>query len=181
MILIISTCKERLHYYEFVRPIEEIVKSTGKKFFTKHYFDVKISDLEKVDRVIICGTALKDFEYDREMMAFSWLRGFEKPVLGICAGMQILVKIFDGNLKDKEEIGLIQVKFEKDFLGIDKGKEVEVYALHNSGINNLVDFEIYGKSKNQIQAVKLKDKEFYGVMFHPEARNREIVKEFLSC
>lgn len=169
---------EKLHHLEFVRPIEEIVKSSGKKFFTQHYSKVNVKDLMRAEKIIICGTALKDFEYDREMMAFSWLRGFEKPVLGICAGMQILVKIFDGNITDKKEIGLIKVKFEKDFLGIEKG-ETEVYALHKSGIHNLGEnFEVYGKSKNQIQAIKMKDKEFYGVMFHPEARNREIVKQF---
>ncbi len=195
MILIINTCKEKLHYLEFVRPIEEIVKKESK-FFTKHYFEVNLKDLEKAEKVIICGTALKDFEYDREMMAFSWLRGFEKPILGICAGMQIIVKTFDGNLSvlenseflgrqksrgffsEKKEIGLIKVKFDKDFLEIKKG-EVEAYALHKSDVIGLgKDIEVYGKSKKGIQAIKLKSKEIYGVMFHPEARNREIVENF---
>jgi GMP synthase (glutamine-hydrolysing) len=177
-ILIINTCKEKLHYYEFVKPIEEIVRKE-KKFFMKHYSLVNVNDLIKAEKIIICGTALKDFEYDRDMMAFSWLRGFEKPVLGICAGMQIVCKTFDSNLKDNEEIGLIKVKFDKDFLGIEKGSDVEAYSLHKSGIIKLGgDLEIYGKSKSGIQAIKLKDKNIYGVMFHPEARNREIVENF---
>ena len=179
MILIINTCKERLHYYEFVMPIEEILTSGKKKFFTKHYFDVNLKDLEKADKVIICGTALKDFDYSLESRDFLWLRDFNKPVLGICAGMQIFVKIFDGNLKEKEEIGLIRVKFGKDFLGIEKGKEVEAYALHKASVASLgSELEDYGKSKVGIQAIKVKDKEVYGVMFHPEARNRDIVENF---
>jgi GMP synthase (glutamine-hydrolysing) len=178
MILIINTCKEELHYYDFVKPIEEIVKSSGKKYFMKHYSQVNLKDLENSERVIICGTALKDFEYDKEMASFSWLRGFEKPVLGICAGMQILVKIFDGNLKDKKEIGLMKVKFEREFLGIEKGKEVEVYSLHGKGILHLENFEARGKFQKEIQAIKMKNKSFYGVMFHPEARNKDIVRNF---
>lgn len=178
MILIINTCRERLHYFEFVKPIEEIVKNSGKKFFTKKYSQVNVRDLTRAEKVIICGTALKDFYYSHELMAFSWLRGFEKPVLGICAGMQIIVKVFDGNLEENKEIGLLKVKLDKDFLGIEKG-EAEVYALHKMGISRLGEnFEVYARSKKEIQAIKLKDKEIYGVMFHPEARNPDIVKEF---
>jgi GMP synthase-like glutamine amidotransferase len=178
MILIISTCKEKLHYFEFVKPIEEIVKLSGKKFFTKHYFEVNLQDLGKAEKIIICGTALKDFDYSLELRDFLWLRDFDKPVLGICAGMQIIVKTFDGNLIDKKEIGLIKVKFDKDFLGIKKG-EIESYALHKSNVKSLsTDLEAYGKSKNGIQAIKVKNKKIYGVMFHPEARNQDLVKEF---
>jgi len=180
-ILIINTCKEKLHYFEFVKPTEEIVKLSGKKFFTKHYFEVNLKDLEKAEKVIICGTALKDFDYSLESRDFLWLRNFDKPVLGICAGMQIIVKTFDGGLMDKEEIGLIKVKFDKDFLGVKKKEEVEAYALHKSDIKSLgQDLEVYGKSKSGIQAIKLKNKEIYGVMFHPEARNRDLVKNFCN-
>ena len=59
-ILIVNICKEKLHYLEFVKPIEDILSSSGSKFFVKHYLEIKKSDLEKADNIIICGTSLFD-------------------------------------------------------------------------------------------------------------------------
>ena len=57
MILIINVCEEKLHYYEFVKPIEDIVV---EDYFVKNYVDISKEDLERADKVIICGTSLKD-------------------------------------------------------------------------------------------------------------------------
>jgi len=73
MILIVNICKERLHYYEFVKPVEDILKKDGIEFFTLHYTDVKEIDLEKASRVIICGTSLKDEEFMKNLSKFSEL------------------------------------------------------------------------------------------------------------
>ena len=53
MILIINICKEKLGYYEFVRPIESILENNKIKFFTKHYNKVNKNDLKKSDKIII--------------------------------------------------------------------------------------------------------------------------------
>jgi GMP synthase (glutamine-hydrolysing) len=105
MILIVNVCKEDLHYLEFVKPLEEIVKSMSKKFVTKSYLKITSKDLSNCSSVIICGTSLKDFDYTKNLNRFEWLKDFEKPVLGICAGMQIIGLIFDGKIKKKTEIG----------------------------------------------------------------------------
>ena len=51
MILIISTCSERLSYNEFVNPIANIV---GKNHVIKHYSDLTSADLENSQKIIIC-------------------------------------------------------------------------------------------------------------------------------
>jgi hypothetical protein len=61
MILIISTCSQNLNENEFVRPIEKLLLKNGFDYKTKHYSE--ISDVSEYDKIIICGTALKDFEY----------------------------------------------------------------------------------------------------------------------
>ena len=63
MILIISICKEKLHELEFVKPIEDILKNNNAKFATKHYSKISKADLQRADKIIICGTSLKDNEY----------------------------------------------------------------------------------------------------------------------
>ena len=46
-------------------------------------------------------------------------------------------------------------------------------------MENLDNFNILAET-NSIQAIKHKEKPFYGIMFHPEVRNEEIVKNFIS-
>lgn len=172
MILIINVCSEKLHYYEFVKPVEDILKE--KHFFAKHYLDLSEDDLKKASKIIICGTSLKDDFFIKNIEKFSWLLNFKKPVLGICAGMQIIGLVFGGKLKKKKEIGFFQENFRKGFLGI-KSKQ-EVYHLHKNYIEFPSSFEIFSSSKIA-QAVRFKN--FFGVLFHPEVRQKKIIEEFI--
>ena len=58
--------------------------------------------------------------------------------------MQIIGLLFNGKLKKKQEIGLIEIKLKREFLGV-KGK-TKVYALHNNHIDffKSYEFEIFG-------------------------------------
>lgn len=172
MILLISTCKEKLHELEFVKPAEKIV---GKCFIRK-YSEVSSEDLEKASKIIICGTSLKDNDYLENLNKFEWIKYFDKPILGICAGSHIIQFIFGGIKENIKEIGEIKINFEKKFLGL--GGEIKVYVLHQNFVN-CPDFEVYGKSKKCVHAVKHRKKEIYGVLFHPEVYNSELISEFL--
>jgi GMP synthase (glutamine-hydrolysing) len=198
MILLINICKEKLHYYEFVKPIEDILKKNKIKFFVKNYKDMSEEDLDCCDKVIICGTSLKDNEFIKNFQEFDWLIDFEKPVLGICGGMHIIGLVFGGIIKKGSEIGFYKEvfnktsvsltskerqevgdkeKFKKNFLGLKD--EQEVYHLHNNYIdfNHLGEFEVFNKGKIA-QAVKCNDKDIYGVLFHPEVRQKGLIREF---
>ena len=184
MILIISTCANKLHEAEFVKPIENILKENEIEFLTRHYKEVRESELTAVDKIIISGTSLDDFEYLKDISLFEWLRETDKPVLGICSGMQIIGLVFGAESKKFKEIGFYKERFENEFLGLGKDGEdveVEVYHLHNSYITLPEGFESYSKSypKKVVQAMKHKEKEIYGVLFHPEVRNHEII--FIFC
>jgi imidazoleglycerol phosphate synthase glutamine amidotransferase subunit HisH len=110
MILIINVCSLELSEFEFVTPLEDLLKSQGQIVAKKHYFQVGENDLREADKIIMCGAALKDFEYLNHVDRFLWLRDFGKPFLGICAGMQILARIFECKLVDKTMIGQFLVK-----------------------------------------------------------------------
>ncbi|MFH0752457.1 MAG: gamma-glutamyl-gamma-aminobutyrate hydrolase family protein [archaeon] len=171
MILIINTCAEKLHYLEFVKPIEDIVK---KDFTTKHYNDLTEDDLNNADKIIVCGTSLKDNKFLKGN--FDWIKNIDKPILGICAGMQIIGTVLGGKLKQGTEIGFYDEEF-KEFLGI-KGKE-QVYHLHNNYLDkdSLKGFEILSKGKTP-QAVRQGN--IYGVLFHPEVRQKEMILRFIE-
>ncbi|MCK4649734.1 gamma-glutamyl-gamma-aminobutyrate hydrolase family protein [Candidatus Pacearchaeota archaeon] len=174
MILIVNVCSEKLHYYEFVKPIEDILK---EDFFVKHYSELNDSDLVRADRVIICGTSLGDDSFLKDLEKFNWIKNFDKPLLGICAGFQILGLVFGGELKKKLEIGFFRETFEKEFLGLEG--DVEVYHLHNNYVEFGGEFEIFA-GKSFPQAVRFRGKDFYGVLFHPEVRQKEMILRFVG-
>lgn len=177
MILIISTCEEKIHEMEFVNPIENILKNKKIPFFTKHYKEIKEEDLNKSNKIIITGTSIKDNKFLKDISSFQWIKSIDKPILGICSGMQIILLIYKGKLGNKKEIGYYKENFTKEFLGM-KG-ENEVYHLHNNYITLPKDFISYTKGKVP-QAVKHKEKEIYGVLFHPEVRNNILVEKFVE-
>ena len=177
-ILILNICKEKLHYLEFVKPIERIIENAGVNFYTKHYTKFLDKDL-KAEKIIICGTSLADKDYLKNMNLFKWINFYSKPILGICGGMQILSDCFKGELYEEKEIGLKEISFTKNFLGF-KGK-LKAYMLHKICVKvPTKQFEIYAYSNNLeiIQAIKHKDKPFYGVLFHPEVRNKKLIEKF---
>lgn len=177
MILIISTSKESLHYLEFVKPVEDVLKQNKIDFETKYYFNITDEDLQKSDKIIICGTSLRDNEFIKGINKFSWIKKTDKSVLGICAGMQIISLIFGGKLKNKTEIGFYREKFKKDFLSL--FGEQEVYHLHNNCTTLPKDFVQFNDGKIP-QAIKHKNREIYGVLFHPEVRNKKLILKFVK-
>ena len=172
MILVISTCADELSEEEFVKPIVKIVGDAEVKHYTGEI------DFQKYSKIIICGTALRDNGYLNNIDNFLSLKNIDVPVLGICSGMQILCLIFGEKLVKNKEIGMTKIKTIKKnplFLG-----EFGAYNLHGNGLESLDKFEVLAESGTSIQAIKHKQKEFYGIMFHPEVRNEKIIKNFLN-
>lgn len=179
MILIVDMNwkKDSLGYYEFVLPIERIVAPLDR-FITKHFLEVCSKDLNLCDKVILSGTTLKDTTTLSQQEKFNWLKKIEKPVLGICAGMQTIGLIYGATLQRRVEIGMTQISttkenplFKDDFTA---------YSLHSICVEASEKFESLARSPQCIQAIKHKNKDIYGVLFHPEVRNPEIITNFIQ-
>ncbi|MEO1955183.1 MAG: hypothetical protein CXT75_00315 [Methanobacteriota archaeon] len=175
--LLISTCENRLSEREFVYPISEILGDNDHDIL--NFEDCSKEIVSKYNRVILCGTSLQDFAYISLLPFFdTLLKNFERPILGICSGMQILTSIFGiSGLIDNVEIGMVEVKTlepNKLFDG-----NFEAYNLHNYSVQDSDKFSVLAKSESCIQAVKHVSKEIYGISFHPEVRNEKIVSNFL--
>jgi anthranilate/para-aminobenzoate synthase component II len=187
MILIINICKEEMHYHEFVKPVEDVLKRVEEPFITRHYTELTTKDVKKdldsCHRIIITGTSLKDNTYaePKNLSKFKFLLTFNKPILTICGGMQILCLINGCKLEKGMEIGLKNINFNAEFLGVSGQREI--YALHNMAIKEDASlkksFNVYSKTE-YIQAVKHKHLKQYGVLFHPEVRNKDMITNFLQ-
>lgn len=177
MILLISTNSEPLHKLEFVKPIEEILNKRKIEFKTIYYSELNNSHINKSSKIIIAGTSLQDNKFLRNIKKFEFIKSYHKPLLGICAGMQIISLIYGSELKKKTEIGYYLEFFDKEFLSLQG--EHEVYHLHNNYTTLPEDFISYTKGKIS-QAIKHKEKEIYGVLFHPEVRNKKLIENFIE-
>jgi len=177
MILIISTCKEELHELEFVKPLEKIIKGNKTKFTTKHYSKLTKTDLQKAGKIIISGTSLQDNQFLKDIKKFNFIKKYKKPILGICAGHQIISILFGTKTKSKTEIGYFKENFTKEFLSLEG--EHEVYHLHNNFTTLPKNFIKFTNSKIT-QAIKHKTKNIFGVLFHPEVRNKKLIENFIN-
>lgn len=177
MTLLIQICNKRFHYFEFVKPIEDILRRNKIKFQSIHYKKVTEELALIADKIVISGTSLKDNSFIKDIYMFNWIKKFDNPILGICGGMHILGLIFNGKLKKQQEIGLKNIDIKKEFLGY-RGK-IEVYELHNYYAISK-EFDVFGKSKYCPQAVKHKKNPFFGVLFHPEVRNKDLIVNFVN-
>jgi GMP synthase-like glutamine amidotransferase len=135
--------------------------------------------VQKYDRIIICGTSLTDNEFLDNLELFSWIDTCNIPVLGICAGMQIIGLLYGGTLQKHTEIGFYLEEFVDSFLSLE-GK-VNVYHLHNNFVTFPSEQFMFFNTVNDLsQAVMHVNKKIYGVLFHPEVRNKELIKNFVA-
>ncbi len=175
MILIIKTPNRKLHDLEFVKPIEDVLKRNKFEFISTHYSKINKELLKNADGIIISGTSLKDNTYLDSICEFNWITDFDRPILGICGGMHILGLVYNGKIKKRQEIGLTEIIFKDDFLRY-QGEHL-VYELHNLNVESK-NYKIVATSEYSIQAIKHKKKPFFGVQFHPEVRNKNLIINF---
>ena len=100
------------------------------------------------------------------------------PILGICAGHQYMARFFGGEARpaEKPEYGKVELTILKEnsfFKGVPK-KSV-IWESHNDEVKKIPkDFELLASSEDcEVQAMKHKNKPFYGLQFHPEVENTE--------
>jgi len=170
--------KASLGFFEFVLPIVSIAEELDE-VAVKHYTEIKREDIDKSSIIILSGTALKDHATLNHTDKFEWAGTCEKPLLGICAGMQTLGLVFGLSLKKCLGIGMTQVNTLKPNLLF--SSNFKAYALNSLSVASSSGFEVLAESEQCIQAVKHRQRDVYGVLFHPEVRNKEIIQRFLHA
>ena len=152
--------------------------------------NISASDIKKMDNVkgiVFSGGPksvydLDSFDVDKEIFNLGI------PVLGICYGMQLISKKFNGVIKKGtiKEYGLAPINIlneSKLFKGLPIRQNV--WMSHGDYVEKLPEgFKLIAKSDNNLaSAIEYREKNIYAVQFHPEVRNSEygldIIKNFV--
>lgn len=104
------------------------------------------------------------------------------PILGICYGQQIICSLLEGEVQstNKREFGRAEIKIVKTNKLIDENGIV--WMSHGDVITKIPkDFEVICTTENApFAGIKHKEREIYGVQFHPEITHSLIGEEVLE-
>lgn len=148
--------------------------------------DTHVSKLMGYKAVIISGGP--ESVYDKHAPQYDpALFSIGRPILGICYGMQLMAYAHQGKVEKKElrEDGQFPIKLNLDsplFEGLNSTETV--LLTHGDSIQDPgVGFEVIAKSGEIVAAIENKQKQLYGVQFHPEVdltvRGQDFLRNFL--
>ena len=192
-ILIIDTNfeKDSIFQLEYINPVIKIIKENSNKNTIKilHFsklktnIDEQIKQLKEYEKIIISGNSLQDFKFLENIDKFQFIKYTNKDILGICAGSQIIGKIFNLEIIKKTKIGIEKnIKIENNNNNnniINQANINEIYSLHNYYTNPDNQFETILKTTIPI-FIKHKEKNIYATTFHPEIKNEQIIINFIN-
>jgi len=162
---------------------------THREWRTLKYLDVETKIIpnttsfssllkEKIDGLVLSGGAPRIGLKDTLGNIDEYLKKADLPILGICAGHQYMARFFKGEVKPAKnaEFGKVELTIIKENNILkDVPKKSVVWESHNDEVTKIPDsFELLASSKNcKVQAMKHKEKSFYGLQFHPEVEHTE--------
>lgn len=176
-VLLISLCSDPLSEFEFVKPVEQILKHEGADIIVKHYIKFSPEDAGTAEKAIICGSALKD-DFFLEGEWFRWLRDFEGPILGVGSGAQVVARALGCSLIRRTKIGVFKVRLVRENKLVDK-RVFNAYFLTKRAIKRTKPLESLAKVGNLDCILRHESREIYGCLFHPEVMNPEIIVNFI--
>jgi len=161
------------------------------------------SDFDLVSKIIIPGVgsfsqAMDELKNDNFIDS---LKTFDRPILGICLGMQILSKFGFENGRRKgldlidAEVKLIQCNEKIPHLGFNKIedinssvlfdgiKDLEFYFMHSYAVDNCNDVTSKVKYGGSYITASIQKDNIFGVQFHPEksrGQGIKLLKNFIN-
>ncbi len=148
--------------------------------------DTPVAELEKYTAIIISGGPESVYgdkapKYDRQLFSL------QKPFLGICYGMQLMTHTSDGIVekKSQREDGQFEIKVDISsplFAGLKE--EQTVLLTHGDTVDKPGEgFEVIAWSGELIAGIQNKQRQLYGVQFHPEVdlsiHGKKVLENFL--
>ncbi len=170
--------------YKFTSDIGRILDEIDVPYDIRQYSDIPDISKSNYNKIIISASPRGDDIVDAHQQYYGWIESTTRPVLGICAGHQIIGALFGSKLirDEQSEAGLCYVKIDKQdpiFKGYDK--QFSVIQNHNDSITLPEDFDLLGHSDRcEVQVMRHKSSPICTVQFHAERWNPALIQNFID-
>ena len=169
---------------EFSDSIKEILSNQLVESEVVEYRDCLTVQLDDFNGVIISGSPQGDDIVEHHQPFFQWVKAYQRPVLGICAGHHVIGVMYGAKYLRSEEPESEDVLVEvlrADKLFENMPVEFDVRQMHNDSITLPSRFLHLAKSKTCFnQAMRHAEKPLYTLQFHPEFINHKILLNFVA-
>ena len=167
------------NYDSFTYNIVQYCRELGADLRIIRNDEMSVQEIEKLnpEKIIIspgpaspdeAGITLKVIEYFKDKL----------PILGICLGHQSIAQVFGGDVvraknmmhgktSTMSRVGECEIfkDLPQDFIAT----RYHSLIVDKNSLPHVIEPTAYSTDDNEIMALKIKDKEIYGVQFHPES------------
>lgn len=158
------------------------------KFYCEiHPFSIELPKIKKMNPAGIIFSGGPSSVYEENAPDISKkIFEFDKPILGICYGLQLITHKLSGKVEQSEnqEYGKAKLKLKKNkskFLK-DIDNHSQVWMSHGDKVSSLPKgFSAIASTQSSPYAIIANEKKkIYGVQFHPEVQHSQLGKVFLK-
>jgi len=182
------------NYDSFTYNIVQYCRELGADLKIIRNDEMGVEEIEKLnpEKIIIspgpaspdeAGVTLKVIEYFKDKV----------PILGICLGHQSIAQVFGGKViraknmmhgKTSKMKQISECEIFKDLPQEFIATRYHSLIVDKKRLPNIVQPTVYSEDDDEIMALRIKDKDIYGVQFHPESimseYGHEIIGNFLK-
>jgi GMP synthase (glutamine-hydrolysing) len=153
-------------------------------------FNVRLEEIEsrKPRGLILSGGPSSVYDHNAPHPRPELLEAFDRPLLGICYGLQLIARNLGGNVQPSRsrEYGYARLTIVDGSSALFAGlpTELDVWMSHGDHVTALPDgFRITAKTADAVNAFENAARKIYGVQFHPEVAHTplgaQILRNFL--
>ncbi|MEY2987546.1 MAG: hypothetical protein RJB13_1067, partial [Pseudomonadota bacterium] len=176
---------------QFTEVLHRVVRDAGaqvKVVSAEQFSSPELKANSNINGVILSGGPHSVYENEAPSIDPYWLNG-ERPVLGICYGMQLMAHVLGGKVGkgSKAEYGPAQLIYGTETTEFFPPETLEgqVWMSHGDHVSHLPPgFTCLAKSHDDLFAmIAQPEKKLFGIQFHPEVvhseNGKELIKHFI--